>query len=127
MKKYVFIFIALLIAGKVGWDYLGSPDFQAYADKHNVSWTCRVNTFVGNFQIVMSNYDDALKMFEPVVKRCPKTEMAEEAEFKVAECLERSGHRADAIDAYLKFAEDHKTSRRAFIASQAANALNMSR
>ena len=94
--KYLFTALAIVLALKFGYTYLGSDDFQRYGDEHNATWTCYVNNFMGHFALTMSNYDDALHSFIPVLKRCPKTPMAEEAMFRIAICLESTGHRPEA-------------------------------
>lgn len=121
--RYI-IYGALLIFGlKYGLTYLGSEEFQRYGDEHQAQWTCRVNNLMGQLNITMSRYDEALRWFTPVLKRCPKTSMSEEALFRIAVCLENSGRRAEAMETYKKFAETYKGTPRARTALKAADFL----
>lgn len=119
--KYFISFILLIIGLKYGFSYLGSDDFQRYGDEHNAQWTCYVNNLMGQLNLTMSHYDEALKSFVPVLKRCPKTPMAEEAMFRIAICLEQNGRRAEAAEVYRRYAALYKGTQRARIATKAAD------
>lgn len=118
------LLLAALVAGSIyGYDFVMSEKFQAYGDKHKAEWTCVVNNFIGNLYVVMSKYKKAENFFAPVVARCPKTSMAEEASFKVASCLEAQGLPNEAIAAYKKYLEAYPTTKRAKLASFAVDRL----
>jgi TolA-binding protein len=123
MKYFVAAFL-LFLGLRFGYNYLLSPEFQKYADENHSSWTCYVNNLLGDFYVTMSRYEEARAMYQPVIKRCAKTPMAERAAFNIAECLEHSGHRPEAIVAYRKFAEDYKGSPRARTAARSADILS---
>lgn len=101
-------------------DYLGSPKFQEYGDRTKAPWTCQVNNFIGHIHMVMSHYDLAMPYFQKTAMRCPKTSMAEVAEFEIAECFSKNQKNADAYVAYKTFAEKYPGTKRARIAARAA-------
>jgi TolA-binding protein len=119
--KYLIAFVALLAGLKFGYDYLQSDDFQRYGDENAAQWTCYVNNLMGELEITMSHYDRALQYFLPVLKRCPKTSMAEEATFKTATCLEQMGRRGEAAEVYRRYVALYPNTRRARIAQRAAD------
>lgn len=123
MKKALAIILLIGFGIKYGLSYLESDKFQQYADETKAPWTCQVNNLVGNFYVTMTSWDKALKFFKPVVKRCEKTAYAEEAEFKIARCLEGLGYRAEAMLKYRQYAEKYKNTKRAQIAHQSADIL----
>lgn len=120
MLKFGIGAILLIFGFKYGVTYLTSEDFQRYGDENKAQWTCRVNNLMGQFYVTMSHYDDALKVFTPVLKRCPKTPMAEEATFRIAICLEETGRRAEAAEVYRRYAAAYKGTERARVAARAA-------
>jgi TolA-binding protein len=123
LKKALVIVLLIGFGIKYGLSYLESDKFQQFADEQKAPWTCQVNNLVGNFYVTMSAWETALKFFKPVLKRCEKTDYAEEAEFKIARCLEGLGRRAEAIMKYRQYAEKYKNSRRAQIARNSADIL----
>jgi len=122
--KYVLYGAIVIFGLKYGFAYLGSEDFQRYADESKAPWTCRVNIIMGKFNMMLSRHDKAILWFNPVLTRCPKTSMTEEAMFQIAVNLEQMGRRAEAIEAYKKYAEVYKGSKRSRLALKAADILS---
>jgi uncharacterized protein HemY len=118
--KYLVTVAVIILGIKYGISYLESDDFQRYGDEQHAEWTCHVNNLLGQLYLTMSHYDQAMGFFLPVMKRCPKTPMSEEAMFRVAICLEQSGHRAEAANVYTQYALTYKGTERAKIATRAA-------
>jgi TolA-binding protein len=121
--RYIVIIALLVVGFRFGYNYLGSEDFQRYGDEHNAQWTCRVNNLMGDLCMTMSRYGEALRWFEPVLKRCPKTSIAEEALFRKGTALEAMGRRVEAAEIYRKYAETYKGTKRAVICTKAADML----
>lgn len=121
--RYAVYAVLIIFGLRYGVTYLESEDFQKYADESKAPWTCRVNLILGKFNMTMSRYDDAIRWFSPIAKRCEKTTMSEEAAFQTAVSLEQLGRRAEALEAYRKYAEAYKGSARARIAIKAADFL----
>jgi TolA-binding protein len=125
--RNVLVFSVLLILGvKMGWDYLASDKFQAYGDRTKAPWTCSVDFWMGEYMTVLSEYDDATRMFGIVADRCPASETGERAAFELAGTLESDGKRAAAIDAYQKFLEKYPASSRAKLAEKSIGMLRTS-
>ena len=125
MKKYIIV-IGLIIFGiKYGYDYVLSEKFQTYADKTKAPWTCKVNNFMGNIFMVGSEYNRAYDLFQRVLARCPETADAEEAEYKSADALAGMGEMRRAVAAYEAYAEAHKGTKRAGLASKAAGGIRL--
>ncbi|MCB4756810.1 MAG: hypothetical protein LHV69_07235 [Elusimicrobia bacterium] len=125
MKKFVLtvLLIYFVLHHIVG--YFLSEDFQKYGDEQKSTWTCYVNSFFGSFYMTMSKYQEAYRMYQPIVKRCSESEIGGLAEFRIAQCYEGMRRRWDAVTAYEAYAEKYKNSDRARIAAQAANALKL--
>jgi TolA-binding protein len=104
---------------------LFSEDFQKYADRTKSPWTCEIENITGNLQVIMSSYQRGYVFFQHVIKRCPDTPMAEEAEFKTAQCLEGMGRAWDSVASYERYAEKYKTNPRARLATKAATAIRL--
>ena len=119
MRKFILFGIFLLFSAQYGLDYLLSKDFQKYADSTKAPWTCYVNATFGNFYMTLSRYDRAMEFYGPISSRCPKTSVAESADFKIATCLENLARRQDAYAAYAQFVERYPKSKRARIATRA--------
>lgn len=124
--KNLFIVLALIFGVKFGIDYLNSPKFQVWADETKQPWTCIFENTIGELEMVMSNYADAKTRFERTVKRCPKADACEQAEFEIARCLEAMGNVREASRAYAAFAEKYKSSPRAKTADKAVQVLGVS-
>jgi TolA-binding protein len=122
--KYLIAGLLILFGLKFGLNYITSEEFQKYGDNGNKPWTCTANNLLGEYYIMMSDYKRAYDYFQRSMKRCPKTKMAETAEFNAAESLEKMGHRAEAHVAYKTFAEKYPGSKHARVARNAADLLS---
>ncbi len=120
MRNFLIGLILVFVGGKYGADYLVSPKFQEFGDRTKAPWTCQVNNFIGNMDMVMSQYEEALPFFQKTSARCPKTNMAEAADFEIAECLSKMNNNSAAYAAYKSFLEKYPGSKRAKIAARAA-------
>ena len=120
MFKYIVALFLVVFGVRYGYNYLNSEDFQRWGDEHHAEWTCKVNNLLGNINMTMSRYDEALHWFGPVLKRCPDTPMAEEATFRTAISLETMGRRQEAAVIYRTYAEKYKGTERSRIATKAA-------
>ncbi len=121
MVKYIVSVVLILLGLKYGINYIESDDFQKFADEHHAGWSCYINMIIGEIDVTMSRYEEALHVFYPVLKRCPKTSVAEECSFRIAVSLEALGRRGDAAEAYRKYAETYKGTERARVAIRAAD------
>lgn len=120
MRNFLIGLILVFVGGKYGADYLISPKFQEYGDRTKAPWTCQVNNFIGHMDMLMSQYSEALPFFQKTAARCPKTSMAEAAEFEIAECYSKMNNNPAAYAAYMSFVEKYPRSSRAKIAARAA-------
>lgn len=123
MRKVLIFAILLILGVKAGWDYLNSDKFQAYGDRTKAPWTCTVDFWMGEYMNVLSNYDNAVRLFRIVADRCPASEIGERAAFELADTLETDGKRDAAIDAYQKFLDKYPNSDRVKLAEKSINAL----
>jgi len=121
-----FIGLIMLILGvRYGAAYLLSDKFQEYANRTKEPWTCQFENYIGHFYMLMSEYETAELYFQHTMKRCPDSEISETAEFETARCFEGVGQSQQAVQKYMEFAEKHKGTRRARLASQAADLLRV--
>lgn len=123
MRKFLVLFVLMIVGAKMGVDYLFSEKFQAYGDRTKATWTCEVNLVVGQYCNMMSRYPQARYFFEKIIERCPETPVGIEAEFEIARALENQGLRTDAIGAYERYAEKYPGTRRGRLASKSAGIL----
>lgn len=127
MRKIILASIAIFLGAKYGYGYLMSEKFQAYGDRTKAPWTCHVNGAIGEFEILLSNYSEALEVFQRTIARCPDTPMAESAAFKTARCLDDLGRMNEALWAYVAYAEKYPGTERSRIALRAAQIIRASR
>ena len=123
MRKLLIFLVLLGFGIKYGSDYVFSPEFEAQADKSKEPLTCRFENFMGQFNIVMSHYDTAIMYFTRTTKRCPDTDLAEDADFGIAQSLEKLGRFSQASHAYADFAEKYKNSDKQATAIKASQIL----
>jgi len=103
MLKKIGLIILSFVFAKFLLDYFYSPEFQRYGDENKAQWTCYVNNVIGELYVLMSRYKDAEDSFRPILERCSNSSLAEIAEFKVAECLDKENRRSEAIAAYMAY------------------------
>ena len=108
---------------KYGIDYLRSDAFEKYADQSKAPWTCQLENAIGDLHIVMSEYRKGYFRFSHTVSRCSDTQLAQDAEFQVARCLEGMALRNDAVAAYEAFAKKYPENPRARSAARSAQIL----
>lgn len=126
MRKFVIVVIVLVVGVKYGVGFIFSEDFQIYANKSKEPWTCVLENVIGQMCIVMSRYDDAQVYFSHTVARCPESSMGEDAEFAIAQSLEKKGYVRQATQAYDAFAAKHPRSRHTRMAIRASQMLGNS-
>lgn len=123
MRNLIIGSVLFFLGIKYGLGYLGSEKFQEYGDRSKAPWTCRANIILGELDILLSRYAEAQPLFERVLDRCPETSVAETAEFRVAQCLEKNKRLGAARNAYEQYAEKYPNTERARIAQRAAQIL----
>lgn len=108
MVKLISSVVIFIIAIKFGVGYLGSKDFQKWADENNATWTCSLNKGNAELAVMLSKYDYAIDLYKYNVTRCSETPKGIEAEFRMIEILRSQGKSRLAIDEYKRFAETHE-------------------
>lgn len=126
MRKAVIIIVFVVVAAKLGVDYLTSDRFQEYGDRTKATWTCEANRILGQFMMMVSHYKQAAYYFSKIAERCPDTLVSEEAEFEYARALESQGLRRDAVDQYEAYAAKYPGTRRGRLAAKSAGILRTS-
>ena len=127
LRRTILLVILLVVAGKYGLDYLLSPEFQAYGDRHKAQWTCQVNNTFGGFFEIGSEYERALDLYGKVLTRCPETSYAEYAMFHKAVCLDSMTHMSDALAAYQAYLEAYPEGIKRPSALRAADRIRLAR
>ena len=125
MRNFIITLVVLYVGVTQLIKYLNSPSFDKYADEQKPVWVCQFTNAVGEYEIIMSRYEDGIPYFEKTVRRCPKTEYSEVAEFKIAVCKELSGKVAEALVLYDAFAEKFPNSPRARLAARASQNIRL--
>ena len=107
MVKKIIIIALLFYGVRYVWDFGFSPEFQEYADQHKYPWTCKLDLAIAGVYMIGSDFDFATNRMQPILKRCPGTEMSMVAEFRIAECIQKSRRYSEAIKAFEKFAKKY--------------------
>ena len=123
MRKFLLAAALLALGAKYGFDYILSEKFQTYSDKTKAPWTCNVNYFIAGVYTVMSEYKEALPLYQRILTRCPDDPIAVDAEFGVARSLEETFHQQEAVEKYKEFAEKHKNHPKAKLAIRSVEIL----
>lgn len=122
------IIIALIFYGIYrGFVFFFSPEFQAYGDKVKAPWTCKANLLLGGIYETGSNYEAAYQMYENILKRCPKTPMAEQALFYKAVCMEDLHHPFDAVAVYQSYLDTYPEGEKKMRAIRSIDRIRLSR
>lgn len=112
------LIIGVLFGLNYGRAWVMSDDFQAWADERDAKWTCRVNMMLAEYHIAFGHWSKAESLFHYVLKRCPKSELEEKANFKLAAMLQAQGDYAGALAAYKEFVARYPRSSRARLAGR---------
>ena len=118
LRKYLLTVLLVVLAVKYGFGYLMSERFQVLADEKKWQWTCHLNDGLAEFHIILSDYNQALALYDRLLKRCPKTPLLSKVEYRIAECYDKSGRRGLAKEAYAAYVEKYPDTNRARLAAR---------
>ncbi len=127
MRKPLITLVLFGFAIYYGFNYILSEDFQVYGDRKKAQWTCRVNIAVGGLYKISSSYKKAHDLFDRVLKRCPNTEMAGEAMFNKASCLEEISGPTEAMAVYQEYIDTFPQGDKYYNAMRAINRIKVSK
>ncbi len=124
LAKFLLTVGVLYAGGKYGVGYMLSSDFEVYADRTKAPWTCHLENMYGNLHYMRDDFDKAIMRYSHTLNRCPESEMAQDAEFEIARCLEAKKDKVAAYQAYVEFTKKYPGTHKAKIADKAAEILH---
>jgi TolA-binding protein len=125
MRNFFIGLILLIVAVKYGATYMLSDGFQEYANRTKAPWTCQFENSMGHLEMLMSDYKTAEIYFTHTLNRCKDPEMTQVAEFEMARAAEGLGQIPEATRRYMEFAEKYPKTKRAKIATRAADLIRI--
>ncbi|MBU0952757.1 MAG: tetratricopeptide repeat protein [Elusimicrobia bacterium] len=104
MFKKLFFLIFIIVGLFYGLRYLNSSGkLSEYLDSHpKWEWVPGFYYYIGQNQVVFSNWDSAIYRFEKVVKQYPNTKWAPMAQFSLARVYDDTEQKRKAIEEYQK-------------------------